>query len=559
MNMSKTMTHKQIDPYHAFPRLQLLRENTFEQAFKFQEVLEPAQLALLGAYTKPCVPPNPQLLAYSRDCAAMLGLNQIELTSDSFLQLMSGQGVLQGLPSYAMNYGGHQFGQWAGQLGDGRALNLCEVQTHKGPMALQLKGAGPTPFSRRGDGFAVLRSSIREFLCSEAMHALGVPTSRALSLVDRGETVIRDVFYDGRPQAEPSAVVCRVAPSFLRFGHFELLARRGDFSRLNALLRFTLSRYFPELGVSDVSASELDAKPLPAEIIHGFFSLVCDKTAALFAHWQSLGFTHGVLNTDNMSIHGITLDYGPFGWLESYDPRWTPNTTDAQLKRYAFAQQPKTALWNLWQLGNALAQVCDADGLSARLSTFQDQYSKEYQQRMSAKFGLQEIPTDFLKQMEAVFAEEEVDMTVFFRGLSQIVLVLDANAAHENAQQLNETALHQHLLCSSYGAKVISETSASRLFVKEIIKQWSLQHRSSGQSAQERAIALNLVNPKYVPRNYMLYKAIEAATAGDFSQVQWLHGLFQKPFEDQGQDALTQMRPAWAQTQPGCSALSCSS
>ena len=244
-----------------------------------------------------------------------------------------------------IHVGGHQFGHWAGQLGDGRAISLGEAVLADGQRReLQLKGAGPTPYSRSADGRAVLRSSIREFLCSEAMHHLGIPTTRALSLVGTGEGVVRDMFYDGHPEVEPGAIVCRVAPSFLRFGHFELPSQRGDTSLLQALADFCIARDFPHLRGR--------GEPLYAD----WFAEVCERTARLVAGWMRVGFVHGVLNTDNMSILGLAIDYGPYGWIDAYDPDWTPNTTDATGRRYRFGWQPRVANWNLGQLARALAR-----------------------------------------------------------------------------------------------------------------------------------------------------------------------------------------------------------
>ena len=265
----------------------------------------------------------PKTIAYSREVAALLDLDRAECESELFAQVFGGNQLLEGMDPYAMCYGGHQFGNWAGQLGDGRAINLGEVLNRKGEhWTLQLKGAGPTPYSRTADGLAVLRSSIREFLCSEAMFHLGVPTTRALSLVSTGEQVMRDMFYDGNPKFEPGAIVCRVAPSFVRFGNFQIFAARGDIENLKRLVDFTIVNDFPHLGA-----------PSP-EVYASWFEEVCVRTCEMIVHWMRVGFVHGVMNTDNMSILGLTIDYGPYGWLEDYDPGWTPNTTDASGKRY---------------------------------------------------------------------------------------------------------------------------------------------------------------------------------------------------------------------------------
>ena len=266
---------------------------------------------------------------------------------------------------YAANYGGHQFGHWAGQLGDGRAITLGETINAAGERwELQLKGAGPTPYSRSADGRAVLRSSIREFLCSEAMHHLGVPTTRALSLVATGEAVVRDMFYDGHPKPEPGAIVCRVAPSFIRFGNFELPASRGDNALLRQLADFCIRRDFPELRGRRRAALRRVVRRRSAS-----------APRVMVAHWMRVGFVHGVMNTDNMSILGLTIDYGPYGWVDNYDLDWTPNTTDAHGRRYRFGWQPKIAHWNLARLAQALSPLfTSVEPLQAGLQRYVDTY-----------------------------------------------------------------------------------------------------------------------------------------------------------------------------------------
>ena len=266
---------------------------------------------------------QPRLVAYSNEVAAFLGLSPALCETPEFAEVFAGNRLLPAMDPHAACYGGHQFGNWAGQLGDGRAINLGEIVNAQGQRwMLQLKGAGPTPYSRTADGLAVLRSSVREFLCSEAMHHLGVPTTRALSLVTTGEDVVRDMFYDGHPKAEPGAVVCRVAPSFTRFGSFQIFAARREHEVLQQLIDHTIRTDFPHLGAPS------------QEIYLRWYEEVVHSTALLMAHWMRVGFVHGVMNTDNMSILGLTIDYGPYGWLENYDPDWTPNTTDAGGRRY---------------------------------------------------------------------------------------------------------------------------------------------------------------------------------------------------------------------------------
>ncbi len=304
----------------------------------------------------------PYLIAHSAEMAQVLGLDAAEIVSAQFARVFGGNALYPGMQPWAVNYGGHQFGHWAGQLGYGRAISLGEaIGTDGRRYELQLKGAGATPYSRGADGRAVLRSSIREFLCSEAMHHLGVPTTRALSLVGTGDAVVRDMFYDGHPQREPGAIVCRVAPSFIRFGNFELPSARGDIPLLRQWVDFTIARDFPELAGTGVA------------LYADWFAQVCERTAVMVAHWMRVGFVHGVMNTDNMSILGLTIDYGPYGWVDDYDPDWTPNTTDAQGRRYRFGTQPQVAYWNLGRLAQALAPlVADQVSLQHGLDRFRD-------------------------------------------------------------------------------------------------------------------------------------------------------------------------------------------
>ena len=249
---------------------------------------------------KPTPVARPELVAHAREVAELLDLEVTPENENDFAEVFGGNRLLPNMDPFAMCYGGHQFGNWAGQLGDGRAINLGEVVNSRGQhLTLQLKGAGPTPYSRTADGMAVLRSSIREFICSEAMHHLGVPTTRALSLVVTGERVMRDMFYDGNPAYEPGAVVCRVAPSFTRFGNFQIFAARQEMDQLRQLTDFTLRNDFPHLGEPS------------RETYAAMFDEVCRTTAAMVAHWMRVGFVHGVMNTDNMSILGLTIDYGP--------------------------------------------------------------------------------------------------------------------------------------------------------------------------------------------------------------------------------------------------------
>jgi uncharacterized protein YdiU (UPF0061 family) len=492
------------------------------------------------SWVKPQAFPQATLLAWSRELGAQLGLSPDSLGKDKFTAVFSGNDTLPGMQAYALCYGGHQFGNWAGQLGDGRAINLGEVIDTKGRhQILQLKGAGPTPYSRGADGLAVLRSSVREFLCSEAMHHLGVPTTRALSLVLSGEEVVRDMFYDGNPQSEPGAIVCRVAPSFVRFGNFELFTVRSEFGILQQLADFTITHDFPELGA-----------PAPATYI-AWFEEICRRTATLLVHWMRVGFVHGVMNTDNMSILGLTIDYGPYGWLENYDPMWTPNTTDAQGRRYRYGQQPQIALWNLVQLANALYPLIDAVApLEAALELYKSTYEQQWLRMMRNKLGLgQALDTDpaLCQQLFDAFSHTETDMTLFFRQLAAV----DFGTAAE----LN--AVPRELTEAWYDP----EPAAS---AQQALLTWLRQYRQRLALEQkpdaERKERMNACNPLYVLRNYLAQLAIDAAHEGDFTKVEELMDVLQRPYTEQGgKEHLAAKRPEWARHKAGCSMLSCSS
>lgn len=477
----------------------------------------------------------PRLIAWSREMADRLGLQESELTSPQWLAALAGNGALSGMTTYATCYGGHQFGSWAGQLGDGRAIFLGEAINEAGQrFELQLKGAGPTPYSRRADGRAVLRSSIREFLCSEAMHHLGIPTTRALALVGTGESVVRDMFYDGRPTDEPGAIVCRVAPSFIRFGHFELPASRGDEALLRQLVDFTLTRDFPHI---DGPPEERTAR---------WFGEVCERTAQLIVHWMRVGFVHGVMNTDNMSILGLTIDYGPYGWIDNFDPAWTPNTTDAQGRRYCFARQPQIARWNLERLADALEVVApDAGALRAGLERFNTTYSEAFQKAFAAKFGLaswRDGDALLVEQAFDLMQDTEIDMTIFFRQLARVDISAPSPALLDEAFYDADARL----------------SSSGRL--DAWLENWATRARSENSAADERVRRMDAVNPRYVLRNYLAQQAIDKAEGGDFSLIGELLELLRHPYAEQpGRESFATKRPEWARNRPGCSMLSCSS
>jgi uncharacterized protein YdiU (UPF0061 family) len=474
---------------------------------------------------------QPKMLAYSAEVADLLNLES--QWHSTWLNALAGNALLPGMVSYASNYGGHQFGHWAGQLGDGRVIYLGEItNTHGQHFELQLKGAGPTPYSRRSDGRAVLRSSIREFLCSEAMFYLGIPTTRALSLISTGEQIVRDMFYDGRPALEPGAIVCRVAPSFLRFGHFELWASRQQSTKLQQLVDFAMAQYFPD-----------------QVTLEDWFAEVCARTAMLISHWQRVGFVHGVMNTDNMSILGLTLDYGPYGWLDDFDPHWTPNTTDAQGKRYAYARQPFIARWNLAQLGNALSLLTQkTNWINQGLAQFDQVYQQQRQTMLAAKFGFdtitdadwQQTDEPLINQAFDLLALAEVDMTLFFTGLAAINL-------HNPDPVCLRSAFYQEALFQQH---------------RPAFMDWLTRYATRCRSldARQRQARMQQANPRFILRNYLVQQAIEQAESGDLTGLQQLHHRLRTPYDPHPTDAtLTAKRPDWAKYKAGCAQLSCSS
>lgn len=488
----------------------------------------------LWSATPPTPVKAPKLLSYSPEVAELLGWTEGDMHSTKAAQVLSGNQLLPGMFPFSTNYGGHQFGNWAGQLGDGRAISLGESVNEQGQRwELQLKGAGRTPYSRNADGRAVLRSSIREYLCSEAMHYLGIATTRALSLVSTGEGVMRDMFYDGHPKMESGAIVCRVSPSFIRFGHFELPAARGDLKLLHQLIDFTIDRDYPQLtGTSEAKRAQ-------------WFELICIRTARLMADWMRVGFVHGVMNTDNMSILGVTIDYGPYGWLEDYNPMWTPNTTDAHSLRYTYAAQPHIAHWNLAQLANALSQVMPEEPLDAGLNAYATTYNQVFNYALASKLGLKHLDDadeTWIEQLFELMRVSEVDMTIFFRELAQVDLQKPYLKVLEMAFYRPEYLERDREQWSTW----------LQLYAKR-----SLQEVSDFTERKER---MNAVNPRFVLRNYLAQEAIDLAEQGDNSRIEQLLQVLKKPYTEQPKfNQFSQKRPEWARVKAGCSMLSCSS
>ena len=465
------------------------------------------RFAQLGPDFLTALPPQPLPAPYwvgrSPAVARALGLDAAWMASDELLDALSGNRQLAGTQPLASVYSGHQFGVWAGQLGDGRALLLGETASG---LELQLKGAGRTPYSRGGDGRAVLRSSIREFLCSEAMHGLGVPTSRALCVTGSDAPIYRE-------EAETAAVVTRVAPSFIRFGHFEHFAYRNQLPQLQQLADYVIERYYPACRHS----AKFDANPYAA-----LLEAVSERTAEMVAHWQAVGFCHGVMNTDNMSILGLTIDYGPFQFLDGFDPAHICNHSDTQ-GRYAYQQQPNIAYWNLFCLGQALLPLIEEQELAlAALESYKTAFPAALQMRMRAKLGLHQPITGDLALIETVLkllAQDKVDYTIFWRRLSHWV-------ADSQADPVRDLFLH-----------------------RTDLDQWLLQY-SELLTHVNKGLAFDLMlktNPKFVLRNHLGEQAIRAAKLKDFSGVHTLLALLEDPFaEHPGFERYADFPPDWA-------------
>jgi uncharacterized protein YdiU (UPF0061 family) len=526
----------------------LIFDNRFVRELPADPETDNSRRQVVGAcYSRvlPIKTSQPQMVAYSREVAELLDLTPEDCESDDFLQVFSGNRLAAGMYPYATCYGGHQFGYWAGQLGDGRAINLGEVINSRGERwALQLKGAGPTPYSRMADGLAVLRSSIREFLCSEAMFHLGVPTTRALSLILTGEEVVRDMFYNGNPKPEPGAVICRVAQSFTRFGSFQIFTARRDIELLQKLADYTIRTDFPHLGEPS------------KEVYITWFEEVCRRTAEMIVHWQRVGFVHGVMNTDNMSILGLTIDYGPYGWLENYDPNWTPNTTDAAEHRYRYGNQPQIAFWNLGQLANAIYPLIEeVEPLQKAMAVYTQTFEQGWQNMMAGKLGFDayEPATDdeLISELSTLLQLVETDMTIFYRNLAKLDTLIEPDNASDEIlmTSFSEAFYVPEQLTGEYKTRMANWL---RRYIKRVY--------ADGSPNKVRREKMNTVNPKYVLRNYMAQLAIDKAEQGDFSMVNDLLEVLRHPYDEQpGKEEFAAKRPDWARQRAGCSMLSCSS
>ncbi len=493
--------------------------------------LKPRQTpGMLYSKALPTPVQNPKLLAWSEELAQEL---EIQKPTEEDVKILGGNLVTESMQPYAACYAGHQFGNWAGQLGDGRAITLGEWETSAGKSwELQLKGAGPTPYSRRADGRAVLRSSVREYLMSEAMFYLGVPTTRALSLITTGDRVIRDMFYNGNPQHERGAIVMRVAPSFLRFGNFEMLAARQEEENLKKLVDWTINRYYPHITGED-------------KIINWFKEVVA-RTASLMVEWQRVGFVHGVMNTDNMSILGLTIDYGPFSFVDNFDLRFTPNTTDLPGRRYAFGKQPGIAYWNLGCLASALTLLFpDTDQLVAALETYEPVYVQKYHAMMANKLGLDSIrPEDgsLIKDLEEMLSAVKPDMTIFYQ------LLIDL------PQDLEAAAIIPHFQDSFY--KEPDPEKSQKL--TDWVQQYASRLKTNAITPEESINRMRASNPRFVLRNYLLHQAIEELENGENQLFEKLQAAMKEPYS-RNFDEFFAKRPDWASQKAGCSMLSCSS
>ncbi len=469
----------------------------------------------------PSTLPSPYWVGRSLQAAQSLGLDTAWLASDEALQALTGNLVLPGSEPLASVYSGHQFGVWAGQLGDGRAILLGEIQTSAQPLRtqeIQLKGAGRTPYSRGGDGRAVLRSSIREFLCSEAMHGLGIPTTRALC-VTGSDAVVR------REALETAAVVTRSAPSFIRFGHFEHFSYNDQHTQLQTLTDYVIDRHYPACRDS----TKFNGNPYAA-----LLEAVSERTAHMVAQWQAVGFCHGVMNTDNMSILGLTIDYGPFQFLDGFNPAHICNHSDSQ-GRYAYNKQPNVAYWNLFCLGQALLPLIsttegDQELTLAALESYKTVFPSAMEARMRAKLGLtapQPPDRAVIESILQLLSTTHVDYTIFWRRLSNYM----AQMAHAPTNAANAEPLRDLFLD------------------RAAFDAWLLQY-SEHINAVDMAQAADLMlktNPKFVLRNHLGEQAIRAAHLKDFSEIDRLLKLLESPFDEHpGFEAYADFPPDWA-------------
>ncbi len=485
---------------------------------------------VLFSLAEPVEFPNPELIVFNEKLSEEIGLGKIENRNDE--NFLSAAFIPKHLKTYATAYAGHQFGNWAGQLGDGRAIFAGEIENEIGEKTeIQWKGAGATPYSRNADGRAVLRSSVREYLISEAMHHLKIPTTRGLSLSFTGENVMRDMLYDGNPEYEKGAVIVRTAESFLRFGHFELLSAQKEFDALRKLADFTIENYFPEI---DAESPDKYSE---------FFQKVAERTADLMVEWYRVGFVHGVMNTDNMSVLGLTIDYGPFSFLDEYNLNFTPNTTDLPGRRYAFGNQAKIAQWNLWQLANALFPLIkDEKVLEKILNDFSNNFWKKHDEMMAKKFGFTEILKGddvFFTEIQHLMEDLKIDYTLFFNRLETLDEITDLKLYFEDifySELSDEQFLNFEKFISKY---------KKRLEKNMISKTKSL-------------VLMKKNNPKFILRNYLLFECIKELNEGKRDLFDKILIALENPYEEIFPE-FSGKRPSKYDGQTGSSTLSCSS
>lgn len=484
---------------------------------------------ILFAAVKPAEFPNPELLDFNDSHAEEIGLGKLEAVDLNFLV---GNDLPENWVTYATAYAGHQFGNWAGQLGDGRAIYAGEIKNTEGKTTeIQWKGAGATPYSRHADGRAVLRSSVREYLMSEAMFFLNIPTTRSLSLCLTGEKVVRDMMYDGNPAPEKGAVVIRTAESFLRFGHFELISAQKEIDLLKKLADFAIQNYFPEINT--------ESENKYAE----FFENIALRTADLMVEWYRVGFVHGVMNTDNMSVLGLTIDYGPFSFLDEYALNFTPNTTDLPGRRYAFGKQAQIAQWNLWQLANALfSLIKDEAFLEKVLNDFSLTFWKKHDEMLARKFGFEmvlESDTEFFTNWQKIMEELTIDYTLFFNQLEKLDENSDLKILFENAFYTALTEFQMNELT-------------------HFIELYRKRKAKNTISTEASVAMMRANNPKFILRNYILFECIEELENGKKEMFNKLLHALENPYEEIYPE-FSKKRPSVYDDRSGCSMLSCSS
>lgn len=472
---------------------------------------------------------HPELIIFNEKLSQEIGLGTYE---EKDLDFLAGNNLPENIKTYSTAYAGHQFGNWAGQLGDGRTILAGEIMNSSGQKnEIQWKGAGATPYSRHADGRAVLRSSVREYLMSEAMHHLGVPTTRALSLAFTGEDVIRDMMYDGNPQYEKGAVIIRTAESFLRFGHFELMSAQKEYTTLKELVDFTIENYFKEIQ-SDGSQKYRD-----------FFESVCRKTADLMVEWYRVGFVHGVMNTDNMSVLGLTIDYGPYSMMDEYDLNFTPNTTDLPGRRYAFGRQAQVSQWNLWQLANALHPLIqDEKFLEEILNDYGSYFWESHDRMLCRKFGFDQLLTNdekFFTNWQSLMQDLKLDYTLFFNELEKYDDQKDLRVQFENV---------------SY--TFLNDEKVSRL--KDFMTAYQSRLEKNIISKEKSLDIMHKTNPKFILRNYLLYQCIEEINEGKTEMLKKLTHAIENPHHTIYPE-FSSKRPFGYNDISGCSTLSCSS